>query len=119
MKNRIMSVLGAAVLAAGVLGVGAPSAGAAPGGCAHTSSTHRPTVQYGNTGVAVKQAQCLSNIWGGVPKLGVDGAFGSKTRAKIKWIQGCHGLTKDGIVGAKTWNVLYHPALDCYDPYPG
>ncbi|MDV9197429.1 peptidoglycan-binding domain-containing protein [Streptomyces sp. Wh19] len=119
MKHRIMSVLSAAVLAAGVLGVSAPSASAVPGGCAYASSTYRPTIQYGSTGVAVKQAQCLSNVWGGVPKLNVDGIFGSGTRTKIKWIQGCHGLTKDGIIGAKTWNVLYNPALDCYDPYPG
>ncbi|MEU9763611.1 peptidoglycan-binding domain-containing protein [Streptomyces sp. NPDC047985] len=119
MNRRIASVLSAAALAVGVLGVGAPSAGAVPGGCSYASSTYRPTLRHGNTGVGVKQAQCLSNVWGGVPKLAVDGTFGSQTLTKIKWIQGCHGLAKDGIIGPKTWTVLYHPALDCYDPYPG
>ncbi|WP_327247964.1 peptidoglycan-binding domain-containing protein [Streptomyces sp. NBC_01320] len=119
MKRRIAPILSAAALAVGVLGISAPSASAVPEGCAYASSTYRPALQYGNTGVAVKQAQCLSNVWGGVPKLTVDGALGSQTLTKIKWIQGCHGLAKDGIIGAETWNVLYNPALDCYDPYPG
>lgn len=44
----------------------------------------------------------------------------SKTPSKkIIWIQGCHGLDRTGVVEENTWQVLYHPALDCYDPYPG
>ncbi|MFB7371978.1 peptidoglycan-binding protein [Streptomyces sp. NPDC056222] len=119
MKHRIASVLSAAALALGVLGVSAPSANAAPGDCSSTSSAYRPTLQHGSTGAAVKQAQCLSNVWGGVPKLTVDGVFGSQTLTKIKWIQGCHGLARDGVIDPKTWSVLYNPAPDCYDPYPG
>ncbi|MGW3494499.1 peptidoglycan-binding domain-containing protein [Streptomyces sp. NPDC001020] len=84
----------------------------------YASPTYRPMLKYGSTGVAVKQAQCLSNVWNGVPKFKVDGAFGDNTLKKIKWIQGCHGLTKDGVIGPDTWTVLYHPILDCYDPYP-
>ncbi|GAA1558905.1 peptidoglycan-binding protein [Streptomyces globosus] len=118
MNRRTASLLTAAALAAAVLGAGAPSASAAPGGCAYTSTSHRPVVKKGGTGASVKQAQCLSNIWGGVPKLTVDGVFGAKTLDKIKWIQGCHGLPRDGVVGAKTWAVLYDPVPDCYDPYP-
>ncbi|MFK0256389.1 peptidoglycan-binding protein [Streptomyces sp. NPDC090445] len=119
MKRRIVSVLSAAALTAGVLGVTAPSASAAPGGCTYTSSSARPSLQHGSRGAAVKQAQCLSNIWGGVPKLAVDGVFGSRTLDKVKWIQGCHALTRNGIVGPRTWAVLYDPVPDCYDPYPG
>ncbi|MFD7630749.1 peptidoglycan-binding protein [Streptomyces sp. NPDC059851] len=119
MKRRIASVLSVAALAAGVMVVGTPSAGAAPGGCTHVSSSYRPTLKQGSTGAVVKQAQCLSNMWGGVPKLAADGVFGSRTLAKIKWIQGCHGLPKEGVIGSKTWDVLYHPVPDCYDPYPG
>ncbi|MFF3731072.1 peptidoglycan-binding protein [Streptomyces sp. NPDC002476] len=112
MKRRIASVLSAAALAFGVLGVGAPSAGAVPGGCSYASSTYRPTLQYGNTGVGVKQAQCLSNVWGGVPKLSIDGTFGSQTLTEIKWIQGCHGLTKDGRCSARTSTAPPSPAAD-------
>ncbi|NXY97829.1 peptidoglycan-binding protein [Streptomyces sp. BR123] len=119
MKRRIVSALGAAALAVGFLGVTAPSAGAAPGGCAYTPPSSRPSLQHGSTGAAVKQAQCLSNIWGGVPKLAVDGVFGSRTLAKVKWIQGCHALARNGIVDPRTWTVLYDPVPDCYDPYPG
>ncbi|MFD0264998.1 peptidoglycan-binding protein [Streptomyces sp. NPDC127106] len=119
MNRRIASALSIAALAAGALGVTAPSASAAPGGCAYTSSPHRPTLTHGSTGAAVKQAQCLSNIWGGVPKLAVDGVFDRRTQAKMKWIQGCHGLARQGTVGPKTWAVLYDPVPDCYDPYPG
>ncbi|MER6916446.1 peptidoglycan-binding domain-containing protein [Streptomyces sp. NPDC000594] len=118
MKQSIVSLMTAAVLAAGTLAAGAPAASAVPGNCAHTPTTNRPTLQRGSTGAAVKQAQCLSNVWNGVPRLTVDGIFGAQTQTKIKWIQGCHGLTKDGIIGPRTWNALYNPAPDCYDPYP-
>jgi hypothetical protein len=75
---------------------------------------------YGDKGTAVEQAQCLSNKWGGVPpKLALDGRFDSGMLKKIEWIQGCHGLPRNGVIEGRTWEALYHPALDCYDPYPG
>ncbi|MGW1547815.1 peptidoglycan-binding domain-containing protein [Streptomyces sp. NPDC002346] len=90
------------------------------GGCSHTPSTARPVLSFGQSGSAVMQAQCLSNRWGGVPpKLTVDGVFDLRLRDKIRWIQGCHGLPASGVIDPSTWRVLYHPALDCYDPYPG
>ncbi|MCW5250331.1 MULTISPECIES: peptidoglycan-binding domain-containing protein [unclassified Streptomyces] len=121
MRRRTAAATLAATLALGLAGVVAPqgAAAAVPGGCSHTPSSNRPVLRSGSTGAAVKQAQCLTNVWGGVPKLTVDGVFGANTLKKIKWIQGCHGLTKDGVIGAKTWNALYYPAQDCYDPYPG
>ncbi|MED7952908.1 peptidoglycan-binding domain-containing protein [Streptomyces sp. BE303] len=121
MQRRTVAAALTAVLALGTAGLIAPrgAAAAVPGGCAYTSSSHRPVLSQGSTGAAVKQAQCLTNVWGGVPKLAVDGIFGPATRTKIKWIQGCHGLAKDGIVGPATWNALYNPVPDCYDPYPG
>ncbi|GAA3371728.1 hypothetical protein GCM10020367_23560 [Streptomyces sannanensis] len=120
MKRRTVSVLGTALLATGAIGGVVPqtAVAATPEGCSHVSSSYRPLLKYGHTGVAVEQAQCLTNVWGGVPKLIVDGVFGDRTLTKIKWIQGCHGLPKDGIVGPDTWNVLYNPVPDCYDPYP-
>ncbi|MFE7412932.1 peptidoglycan-binding domain-containing protein [Streptomyces laurentii] len=113
MRRRMTSAACAAALAVGTLTAFTPAADAAPSNCAHTSSGNRPTLRSGDTGAAVKQAQCLSNVWSGVPKLKVDGTYGSQTRSKIIWIQGCHGLPRDGVVGPDTWDVLYNPALDC------
>ncbi|WEH41644.1 peptidoglycan-binding protein [Streptomyces sp. NBC_01218] len=128
LKRRVVALAGAAALTLGAFAVApgaaaapdaaAPSVAAVPGGCAYTSSSNRPVLRSGSSGAAVKQAQCLSNVWGGVPKLAVDGKFGTKTQTKIKWIQGCHGLVRDGVVGTLTWQALYHPVPDCYDPYP-
>lgn len=127
-RRRVVAFAGAAALTLGAFTVApgaaasagtAPSVAAVPGGCAYTSATSRPVLRSGSSGAAVKQAQCLSNVWGGlVPKLEVDGEFGAATETKIKWIQGCHGLPKDGVIGALTWEALYYPVPDCYDPYP-
>ncbi|SCF71708.1 peptidoglycan-binding protein [Streptomyces sp. Ncost-T10-10d] len=119
MIRRKCATLGTALLTAGALATTTHDAAAAEETCSYTSSTDRPALTYMNTGPSVKQAQCLSNVWGGVPKLAVDGVFDSATSKKIIWIQGCHGLDRTGVVEENTWQVLYHPALDCYDPYPG
>ncbi|AWW36072.1 hypothetical protein ADL00_01845 [Streptomyces sp. AS58] len=87
--------------------------------CSYISSTFRPELTHTEAGAAVMQAQCLSNMWGGEPpKLTVDGSFDTVMLKKIKWIQGCHGLPTNGVVDTRTWQVLYHPAPDCYRPYP-
>ncbi|WP_409474460.1 peptidoglycan-binding domain-containing protein [Streptomyces sp. HC307] len=110
----------AALCTAASLGPAVPQiAAAVPSECSHIPSTYRPTLAYGDTAVAVKQAECLSNMWGGQPpKLTPDGVFDSVMLKKIEWIQGCHGLPESGVIDARTWQVLYHPALDCYNPYP-
>ncbi|GAA0918213.1 peptidoglycan-binding domain-containing protein [Streptomyces thermoalcalitolerans] len=120
MRQHGLLTLGAGLCAAAALGLAAPHpALAAPDSCSYTSPTHQPTLTHGDTGAAVKQAQCLSNMWGGEPpKLPLDGVFDSVMLKKIKWIQGCHGLPQNGVIKDRTWQVLYHPALDCYDPYP-
>ncbi|MEU6555335.1 peptidoglycan-binding domain-containing protein [Streptomyces sp. NPDC046915] len=97
------------------------TAAAAPASaaCSYVSSDFRATLVYGDTGAAVRQAQCLSNAWGGQPpKLAIDGVYDSVMLKKIKWIQVCHGLPQSGVIEGRTWQVLYHPALDCYVPYP-
>jgi hypothetical protein len=116
--RRTCATLGTALLMAGALATTPHAAAAAEQTCSYTSATERPTLMPTDTGLAVKQAQCLSNRWGGVPKLPVNGIFGPATLKKIWWIQGCHGLAKTGVIDQDTWQVLYHPALDCYDPYP-
>ena len=40
---------------------------------------------------------------------GVDGDFGTRTQAAVKAFQKDHGLTADGVVGAKTWEALEQP----------
>jgi putative chitinase len=56
-------------------------------------------LKNGSQGEDVKQLQI---------KLGVDpiGKFGPKTEAAVKAWQSEHGLTADGIVGPKTWDVI-------------
>ncbi|MGW1737145.1 peptidoglycan-binding domain-containing protein, partial [Streptomyces sp. NPDC001999] len=103
MIRRKYSALGAALLTAGALATTTHEAAAAEKTCPYTSSIDRPALTYVSTGPSVKQAQCLSNVWGGVPKLAVDGVFGTATSKKIIWIQGCHGLGRTGVVDQDTW----------------
>lgn len=41
--------------------------------------------------------------WIGGGKLTIDGVFGPKTEARVKWYQRLEGITADGIVGPRTW----------------
>ncbi|MEU8928313.1 peptidoglycan-binding domain-containing protein [Streptomyces sp. NPDC048409] len=119
-RNRLLTTA-AALGAAAALGLAVPHTAAAGTGnrCSYVSSDYRPTLTYGSTGAAVRQAQCLSNAWGGVPpKLAADGRYGDLTLKKVEWIQVCHGLPESGVIEGRTWEVLYHPALDCYARYP-
>lgn len=120
MRKSRWVALGTALSAAATIGLAVPCvAVAAPASCSYAPSTYRPAVTYGDTGRAVRQAQCLSNVWGGQPpKLVLNGVFDSVMLRKVQWIQGCHGLPPSGVIEGRTWQVLYHPALDCYDPYP-
>ncbi|MFB5191832.1 peptidoglycan-binding protein [Alicyclobacillus fastidiosus] len=64
-------------------------------------------IEYGDTGVYVKEVQQQLNQVG--DNIGnVDGDFGPKTLAGIKNFQKAHGLTADGIVGPETWNTLFN-----------
>ncbi|MEU9384709.1 peptidoglycan-binding domain-containing protein [Streptomyces sp. NPDC048279] len=119
-RNRLLTSA-AALSAAAALGLAVPhTAAAATGhGCSYVSSDYRPMLTYGDTGAAVRQAQCLSNAWGGEPpQLASDGLYGDRMLKKIEWIQVCHGLPESGVIEGRTWQVLYHPLLDCHVPYP-
>lgn len=120
MRQRRSVTVGAALCAAATLGLAMPQfAAAVPEECSYLSAALRPVLTYGDSGPAVRQAQCLSNRWAGQPpKLTLDGVFDSVMLDKIAWIQGCHGVPPSGVVEARTWQVLYHPALDCHAPYP-
>jgi len=62
------------------------------------------TVQKGSKGQAVVAAQKLLTHRG--YSLAADGVFGTTTTSKTQAYQRAHGLTADGIVGARTWAGL-------------
>ena len=68
-------------------------------------STHLVTVGMGSDNQHVKDAQWLLKNKHGY-KLTIDGEFGTKTKKAVISFQKKHGLTADGIVGAKTWAKL-------------
>jgi hypothetical protein len=65
-----------------------------------------PTLKNGDKNDYVKILQTKLNAKGYTPKLAVDGDFGSKTLAAVKWFQTKNGLVVDGVVGPKTWAAL-------------
>jgi len=69
------------------------------------------TLSQGSSGIFVTQLQYWLNtvraIYPTIPRITVDGQFGSATRSAVIAFQRNTGLTADGIVGALTWNELY------------
>ena len=63
-----------------------------------TTDSHM-TLKKGMTGLHVQGLQELLHIY-------PDGKFGPLTEEAVKEFQTAHGLTADGIVGAKTWAAL-------------
>lgn len=57
--------------------------------------------KYGSNSEEVKQIQTKLRRWG-YYNGAIDGIFGSKTLAAVKWFQSANGLTVDGIAGPKT-----------------
>ena len=74
--------------------------------CGYTSS--QPTLAYGSTGTAVRQAQCELNWAYQNPRgaLAVDGIFGTATKNATINFQKCVHLSADGIIGPDTWSEL-------------
>jgi peptidoglycan hydrolase-like protein with peptidoglycan-binding domain len=68
--------------------------------------TNKPTLQLGSQGAAVKELQTLINNVLNVPRLQVDGIFGTQTLVTVKEMQERFFLVVDGIVGPKTWAAL-------------
>lgn len=64
-----------------------------------------PTLRKGSSGDEVAELQALLNAKYGAD-LDIDGVFGAKTETAVKAFQQAHGLTRDGIVGPKTWKAL-------------
>jgi len=62
-------------------------------------------VKQGSTGSTVKTIQTKLKAWGYYTG-SVDGIYGAKTAAAVKYFQRTNGLTADGVVGAKTAAAL-------------
>ena len=66
-----------------------------------------PVLRLGSTGDAVRTLQETLNRWyPSLPPLDVDGDFGPRTDARVRYFQGRSGLVADGIVGPATWRAL-------------
>ena len=65
-----------------------------------------PVLRQGANGGAVKSLQALLNAKSG-SRLAVDGDFGPATHQRVREVQAYCRLTVDGIVGAKTWGLLF------------
>ena len=57
--------------------------------------------KYGSRGSEVTQIQTKLKRWG-YYNGNIDGIYGSKTQAAVRYFQSKNGLTVDGIAGAKT-----------------
>ena len=66
-----------------------------------------PTLRKGSKGeyVTLLQTKLIQNGYDLSP-YGADGAFGNKTLEAVKQYQRDHGLSVDGVVGAKTWEAI-------------
>jgi zinc D-Ala-D-Ala carboxypeptidase len=84
--------------------------------CSYTNA--EPELEYGNTGVAVQQAQCeLDSVINGPVDLPSDGIFGTETEQWTKQFQACMGIAQDGIIGPITWSKLdYYSSTQAPQP---
>lgn len=86
-------------------------------------SKSRPILKRGSTGASVKEWQGIVNSWlnttgKNYAPLKVDSVFGAQTEMYTKLYQTAHGLTADGIVGPKTWEVAYKQVAAPAAPAP-
>jgi peptidoglycan hydrolase-like protein with peptidoglycan-binding domain len=82
-----------------------------------TQVLNKPVLQRGSQGTAVKELQTLLNKLLLKPNtegdpLPVDGIFGSETEFAVKRAQELYFMTSDGIVGQKTWQLLFSQRND-------
>lgn len=108
----------AVAILAGVIGLSvfvlagpASAAGAMPNVVFNSTCPYshtQATVEEGDTGAIVEQAQC-EMYWGYAINhggLSIDGDFGPQTLAVTKAFQSCAKITADGIIGPQTWSKL-------------
>ncbi|MBQ7349022.1 MAG: spore cortex-lytic enzyme [Clostridia bacterium] len=93
-----------AIVAVMVLTMGL-TVGAVSGTVKDTTTVYAAVYQQGSTGSTVKTIQQKLKNWGYYTGK-VDGIFGAKTKAAVKYFQRKNGLTADGIVGNNTLKAL-------------
>lgn len=70
-------------------------------GVLNIDSAEAAAIKQGDSGQTVRQIQTKLKAWGYYTGT-VDGVFGSKTLAAVKYFQRTNGLAADGVVGQKT-----------------
>ena len=69
-----------------------------------TPTPTRPTLRRGSKGEYVVELQTILQKLGyDLGSLGIDGNYGRMTVSAVMNFQSDHGLTRDGVCGAKTW----------------
>src|SRR3954452_14388913 len=105
----VVSPTAAAFAAAGAGGgSGSNVSAASPANRAIAPAAHEHYLRVGSQGPDVVRVQ---SALAQVP----DGVFGSRTDAAVRIFQARNGLASDGIVGPKTWGVLFGPHGAAYD----
>ena len=73
-----------------------------------TTQTTPATIRRGDKGIIVKLAQnMLQKLKYNIGSSGIDGVFGQMTEQAAKKFQKDNKLTVDGIIGKKTWTMLF------------
>ncbi len=80
------------------------------------------TLEEGDQNIGVSSLQYylsyLSDYYDTIPRVGIDGIFGSTTRDAVIGAQNTFGLTPDGVVGEGTWNAIYNAYLGIVSTIP-
>lgn len=79
--------------------------GSTGGGAVQLNFPSYDTLRSGSSGAQVTAAQTLLNQQG-YDAGTADGQFGTRTATAVQAFQSAHGLTADGVVGARTWTGL-------------
>lgn len=65
------------------------------------------TLRVGSTGLGVQKMQgYLNRLNVPSPNLAVDGNYGQRTADAVRVFQATHGLSADGVIGNKTWDMI-------------
>lgn len=103
LKSTMIGFGAAALIAVGGLSTVATAPQAHAAAACDTSQSQK--IRKGDTGTAVKAAQCLLNKQAKAG-LDVDGKFGTATDKAVRNFQSAGGLKVDGVVGPDTWKAL-------------
>lgn len=79
-------------------------------------------LETGSSGNAVYNLQFfiayISQFYDTVPPIAINGVFGESTRSAVEAVQRTFGLPVDGIVGERTWDMLYRAYIGIVNTVP-